>query len=103
MAKTIDISSKLDNSKPSIKIGEKTYEVNNSLETMMRLEELVSGISDIGTIEKMLTIALGKEAVKEINIKTFSFRSFQYLLAGIFAAIQDTEDVEAIVVRFQNS
>ena len=40
MAKIINISDKLSFEKPSIQVGEKKYTVNDSLETVMKFEEV---------------------------------------------------------------
>lgn len=101
MAKIINISDKLDNTKSKIVIGDKEYEVNDSLETMLKMEEIIAEMGSIEKCEKAIEIALGKNAVKEINIRKYSFKNFKVIIASILAAIQDTEDVDAVIARFQ--
>ena len=101
MGKVINISKLLDNTKPKIVWDEKEYVVNDTLGTMLKLQETLSGMEDIKMIESTLEVALGKAAVKEINIVKWSMGNFKILLGGIFAAIEGTEDVEAVLARFQ--
>lgn len=101
MARIINISDRLDNTKPTIVIGTKEYQVNDSLETMVKMQELITEIGSIEKCEKAVEVALGNVACKEINVKSYSFKNYRVLIAGILAAIQDTEDVDAILARFQ--
>ena len=102
MGKIIDISSRLDNTNPQIKIGDKLYEVDASLQTMMKFDEAMASMADLDSIKKVLEIALGKKAVAEIKIEKFTNASFQTLIAGIICAIQGTDDIEAVIARFQS-
>lgn len=101
MSKVIDISKYLDQTKPKIVWDGKEYIVNDTLETMIKIEETMSSMEDIEQIEKTLEIALGKQAIKDINVRKWSMSNFKILLAGIFAAIEGTEDIESILNRFQ--
>lgn len=103
MGKIINISSKLDSSKPVLQIGEKQYEVNDSLQTMTKLEELMTSLGNIQACEQAVEIALGKKAAKEIGVQNYSFKNYRVLIAGIMAAIQDTDDVDGILSRFQET
>ena len=100
MSRIINISSKLDSTKPRIQIGESLYEVNDSLETMVKLEELMTTLGNLSSMELAIEIAIGKKAVKEINVKGYSFKNYKVLVAGIMAAIQDTDDLDSILSRF---
>lgn len=102
MGKIIDISSKLDNTRPKIKIGEQEFEVNDSLETMMKFEEMLGEFSNIENVEKTIEIALGKGSAKLIGVRKMSFMNLQVVIAGIMCSIQGTEDVDAVLKRFQN-
>ena len=99
MAKIINISDKLSFDKPSIQIGEKTYEVNDSLETVMKFEE-VYGDGDTQGMLECLKVALGEAAFAEVQFEKMRFRNIQVWFIAINAAMQDAtyEEVEA---RFQ--
>lgn len=101
MSKVIDISKYLDQAKPKVTWDNNEYIVNDTLETMIKIEETMSSMEDLDQIEKTLEIALGKAAVKEINVRKWSMSNFKILLAGIFAAIEGSEDIESILNRFQ--
>ena len=102
MGRIIDISSKLDVSKPILRIGDKDYEVNDSLEVMLKFEEVLDSAVSLSVIEDTLSVALGKKAVKEINISQYSYKNVRVFMAGILAAIQGDEDVDVILSRFQD-
>lgn len=101
MAKIIDITSKLSKDKPKIKIYDEEYEINNTVEVMLKLEEVLTNMEGLDSLEETLAIAIGKQNLKRINIKKWSVDNFQVLLAGIFAAIQGVEDVDSVLSRFQ--
>ena len=101
MGKIIDISSKFDTTKPKLIISGKEFEVNDSLETLIKFEEIMGDIGDLSKMEKAIDIALGKGASKEINVRGMSFNNLQYVIAGIIASIQGIEDVEKVIARFQ--
>ena len=88
MAKIINISDKLSFEKPCIQVGEKTYTVNDSLETVMKFEE-VYGDGDTTSMLECLKVALGKEAYKELDFEKMSFRNIQVWFLAINAAMQD--------------
>ena len=101
MGKIINISNKLDKTRPKLIIDEKEFEVNDSIETLLKFEEIMADIGDITKLEKAVDIALGKGASKEINLKGMSYSNMQILVAGIIAAIQGIEDVDKVIARFQ--
>lgn len=99
MAKIINISDKLSSEKPVIQVGDKQYEVNDSLETVMKFEE-VYGDGDIEGMLECMSIALGEAAVEEMNLKGTSFKNIQVWFFAIMAAMQDVE-YEEIEARFR--
>ena len=99
MAKIINITDKLSSEKPKIQIGEKEYEVNDSMENVIKFEELaVAGTMDsmIGALE----LSLGKAASDELNVKKSSFGNFKVIVTAILALTQGIEYEEA-EARFQ--
>ena len=71
MAKIINISDKLSFDKPCIQVGEKSYPVNDSLETVMKFEE-VYGDGDIKSMLECLKVALGQAAYEELDFEKMS-------------------------------
>lgn len=101
MAKIINISDKLSSEKPCIQVGEKAYQVNDSLETVMKFEEAYSDGGDTQSMLECMKIALGDTAYEEINPEKTSFKNIQVWFFAIMAAMQDMtyEEVES---RFRN-
>ena len=98
MAKTINITDKLSTEKPVITIGEKSYTINDSMETVFKFEELASA-GNQGMIQAM-EMALGAEACEELNIKGMSVGNFKVLTTALLAAMQGSTYEEA-AARFQ--
>ena len=94
MAKVINITDRLSKEKPIIIIGEKQYEVENSVETVLKFEELA--LASTGeSMTKAIEVALGAKALKEINPKKWQIDNFQILTIAILAAMQGLEYEEA--------
>jgi len=96
MNKIINITDKLSTEKPKLKVGEKVYAVEDSMATVMKFEELASA----GTTTKILEaieLALGKEAVEELDVKSLSIGNFKVIMTAILAAMQgiDYDEAEA--------
>lgn len=94
MSKMINISDKLDNTKPKIQIGEKEYEVNDSMSVVMKFEEL----SVASTSESMMAameLTLGKKAAEELDIANWSIKNFKIMITAILAAMQGMTYEEA--------
>lgn len=101
MAKIINISDKLNMSKPSIVLDDKKYVINDGMDVVMKFEELASQ----GTISSMveaMELSLGKEAVAELGVSSWSVGNFKVLTIAILAAMQDMEYDEA-AARFQQA
>lgn len=96
----INITDKLTYEKPKLQIGEKEYEVNNSMETMLKFEELMSN-STLANMEKAISVTLGEKAVKELDIIKMSMDNFRVISIAIMAAIQGISYEDADT-RFQS-
>ena len=94
MAKIINISDKLSKDKPVITIGDKSYEVNDSMANVMKFEELAAD-SKSESMLKAIELSLGAEAAEEIGIKDMSITNFKVIITAILAAMQDVTYEEA--------
>lgn len=105
MAKIINISDKLSLDKPVIQVGEKTYTVNDSLETVMKFEESYSDGGDTQSMLECMKIALGAKAYAEMKFEKMSFRNIQVWFFAVMAAMQDLtyEEVEARFRKFSET
>jgi len=94
MAKIINISDKLSKDKPKLKVGEQVYAIDDSLVTVMKFEELATE-STTDSMVSAIEIALGKEAVEELGVRTMSIVNFKVIMTAILAAMQDLTYDEA--------
>lgn len=105
MAKIINISDKLSSEKPVIQIGDKTYPVNDSLETVMKFEEMYTDGGDTASMLECLKLALGTKAYNEQKFEKQSFMNIQVWFFAVMACMQDLtyEEVEARFHKFSDS
>lgn len=104
MSKCIDISSKLTNEKPVIKIAEgKEYEIDNSKNTMMKVNQIFTkeGQNEIAMMDNAIEMLLGKKAFKEINEMNLSVSSYKTIFTAIMAGVSD-QTYEEAEARFQD-
>lgn len=99
MSRVVNISDKFSTELPVIQIGEKAYTVETGMETVLKFEELTSTEST-DTIEKAISIALGDEAAKELNVRRMPMSNIKVLITAIFAAMLDV-DYDVADARFQ--
>ncbi|MBY2477629.1 hypothetical protein KWV16_12140 [Clostridioides difficile] len=105
MSNIIDISTKLTNEKPKIKISEdKVYTVNNSKNTVLIVNQRMSenNSNEIELIDDALKLLLGEKAFKEIDSMQLSFVDYKTIFVAVMAAISG-ETYEETETRFQNS
>lgn len=104
MAKIINISDKLSMDKPVIQAGEKTYTVNDSLETVLKFEESF-GDGDTQSMLECMKVALGNKAYTEMKFEKMPFKNVQVWFFAVMAAMQDLtyEEVEARFRQFSEA
>lgn len=99
MGKVYDITSRLTNDKPQIKIDEEhVYTVNNSKNKAILLKQISEdkSLDDFKKMDDIIECALGKEALDYINSLELSVTATSTLINAIMAAIGEVEleDVE---------
>lgn len=105
MSRVIDISAQMTNAKPTLKLSEDmVYPVNDRKSTMIMLNQKMKNadLNDLDEIDNILTVLLGKKAVKEIDKLDPSFEGYQAILVASMAAVTG-EDYETSKARFQES
>lgn len=105
MSKVIDISGKLTNERPKIKLSEdKIYEIDDRKNTILKMNQKLQNadIDDIEVIDEMVEMLLGKEAAKEIDEMNLSISNYQAIFIAIMAAITG-EEYEVAEKRFRQS
>lgn len=104
MGKIINISDKLSLDRPRIEANGTLYEVNDSLETVLKFEESY-GDGDIQSMLECMKVALGETAYEEMNFEQMSFKNVQVWFFAVMAAMQDVsyEDIEARFRQFSSA
>ena len=104
MAKLYTLDHKLLTDTPEIRIGEKIYAVDNRQKTVKRIQEASKQIGNddpYASIDKVMEMALGAKAAKEIDEMDMPYPAYQKLFELIMAAVTG-EEPESIAERFQN-
>ena len=86
-----DISSKLGNEKPRIKIAEgKEYEVNNGADTFIIIEEkFKKEEGSVKALYEIIETVLGEQALKDIKEMKLTVAELNVVITGILAAISE--------------
>jgi len=105
MSKIIDISAKLTNERPKLKLAEdKIYEIDDRKNTILKMNQEIQNtdIEDIESIDKMISLLLGEKAAKEIDEMDLSIGAYQSIMMAIVAGITG-EEYEEAEKRFRES
>lgn len=101
MAKHFDLSNVLNNEKPTIKIGEKTFTVNDEKSNVLILNsKLEKEDNSIESIDVAIEQLLGKAAVKELNDLSLSMSAYKEIFYTLIACVND-EEIEEVKKQFQ--
>lgn len=101
MAKHFDLSNVLNNEKPTIKIGEKSFTVNDEKSNVLILNsKLEKEDNSIESIDVAIEQLLGKAAVKELNDLSLSMSAYKEIFYTLIACVND-EEIEEVKKRFQ--
>lgn len=98
MSKVIDISAKLTNEKPKLKLSEdKVYEIDNRKNTILVMYQKMQegNINDLELLDEVIGLLLGEKAAKEIDEMNLSIKDYQTIVIAIMAAIQEIEYEQA--------
>lgn len=98
----IDISSKIGNEKPTIKVAEgKVYEVDNSANKYLVVQEKIKNQDfSISVMYEMIEMLMGKDALKEIKGMKLSVNGLKAVVIALSATI-DEVSYEEMEKRFQ--
>lgn len=105
MAKVIDISSKLTNEKPKLKITDDlVIEVNNSKNAVLLMNQKLetANTNNPEELDALLEILIGKEGVKAINDLSPSMPDFITIFNGVMACALG-EDFDTVERRFREA
>lgn len=94
--KTIDISSKLTNERPRLKLAEGLeFEIDNSKNTVLKVQQKMVNSTDGEVIDTAIEALLGKDAVKKIDKMNLSVESYKTIFIALMASISDISYEEA--------
>ncbi|MBP1999757.1 hypothetical protein J2Z69_000776 [Paenibacillus shirakamiensis] len=94
MSKVINITDKFSTEQASIQIGKKVYPVDNSVEAVLRFEELAQDAS-AKSLLFAIEGALGNKAYEEIGVAKMSVANLKVLMTALLAAMQELSYEEA--------
>lgn len=100
MSKVYDISAKITNSKPTVKITDDIIvEVNNRKSTILSIqamyrEEAKKKASDNEIVEKALVILLGKDTAEKIEQLDLPFNEYMNVYHSVVALAQGNDPEE---------
>lgn len=100
MGKLYTLDQKLLTNTPEIRIGEKIYPIDDRTKTVVKVTKMDS--SNPENVEKILELAFGKTAAKEIDDMNLPFAAYLKLLEIIIAAMTG-EEPETVSARFQEA
>ena len=100
MGRLYTLDQKLISKTPEIRIGEKIYPIDDRTKTVMKVTKMDT--SDAENVSKILELALGKPAAKEVDEMNLPFVAYLKLLEIIIAAMTG-EEMETVSARFQEA
>lgn len=101
MAKHFDLSKILNDERPTIKIGDKTYTVNDEKSNVLILNsKLDNEENSLDSIDVAIEQLLGKTAVKELNDLSLSMSAYKEIFYTLIACVND-EEINEVKKRFQ--
>ncbi|MGN9165712.1 hypothetical protein ACTNDY_10610 [Tissierellaceae bacterium HCP3S3_D8] len=103
MSKIIDISAKLVNERPKLKLADdKIYEIDDRKNTILKMNQKMNNadLDDLDFIDDMLKMLLGEGPTKEINEMNLSMSNYRAIIIAIMAAITG-EEYEVAEKRFR--
>lgn len=88
MAQVIDITGKIKNQPKYIKIGEKTYKVDDRKNTILEIMQLMDneGAGNAATMDRVLAKLLDGDA--QNDLKEYSLDDYQTVFIACMAAVQ---------------
>ena len=100
--KVYDITSKLKNEKPVVRIGDKDFNVDNSKDAMIRVNEIIkNNTDDFEIMGHVLSELLGSENAETIENMKLSMSDYKTVFIAVLAGAGD-EEFEEVEKRFQN-
>ena len=101
MGKVYDLTAKISNDKPVIKMGDKEFEVNDNHKTVLIVQSQLEGKKEGEVFDFVFSKLLGEKSKKEIDAMELSFSSIKTVFIAVMAAASG-EEFEVVEKRFQS-
>ena len=98
--KVYDLTSRLSNDKPVIKIGDIEFKVKNGYKTVLLVQQKLGELEEDKAMDFVIEKLLGQKAKEEIDEMDLSFNDMKTVFMATMAAASG-EELETIEARFQ--
>ena len=101
MSTLIDITNKIKNEEKFIKLYDKTYKVDDSKNTVLKVMSILEKEGEAVAMDKAIELILGKEAKKYIDSLNLSVQDYQVPFVAVMACVNNVS-YEAMEEQFRN-
>ena len=101
MSTLIDITNKIKNEEKFIKLYDKTYKVDDSKNTVLKVMSILEKEGEAVAMDKAIELILGKEATKYIDSLNLSVQDYQVPFIAVMACVNNVS-YEAMEEQFRN-
>ena len=101
MSTLIDITNKIKNEEKFIKLYDKTYKVDDSKNTVLKVMSILEKEGEAVAMDKAIELILGKEAKKYIDSLNVSVQDYQVPFIAVMACVNNVS-YEAMEEQFRN-
>ena len=101
MSTLIDITNKIKNEEKFIKLYDKTYKVDDSKNTVLKVMSILEKEGEAVAMDKAIELILGKEAKKYIDSSNLSVQDYQVPFIAVMACVNNVS-YEAMEEQFRN-
>ena len=101
MSTLIDITNKIKNEEKFIKLYDKTYKVDDSKNTVIKVMSILEKEGEAVAMDKAIELILGKEAKKYIDSLNLSVQDYQVPFIAVMACVNNVS-YEAMEEQFRN-
>ena len=101
MSTLIDITNKIKNEEKFIKLYDKTYKVDYSKNTVLKVMSILEKEGEAVAMDKAIELILGKEAKKYIDSLNLSVQDYQVPFIAVMACVNNVS-YEAMEEQFRN-
>ena len=101
MSTLIDITNKIKNEEKFIKLYDKTYKVDDSKNTVLKVMSILESEGEAVAMDKAIELILGKEAKKYIDSLNLSVQDYQVPFIAVMACVNNVS-YEAMEEQFRN-